>query len=295
MRASVKLTCSLGPLQFSLVGADAAAHLVNEVPNPSMNAPLAMVVSCLMGGASAVVVLIAFLAAVTDVRGAVEAGGGAFLLIIWQAVEHKAGAIIVSLFVIATMIFTIPAINLTANHMVQALGRDQVLPGGKWLGSTSAYWEMPVGAALFNLFWFIVIGCLEFGPSQLLVATQSSSVVLLQLSYLPCIAAMLFWGRKRMDALGLSRRWSFGLYGGIAVNVVAIAYQVLTIVFFLFPSTPIKTVNGVSNIGEMNWAVAVVGIVLILAVINWFAWSRTRYHGPTEFLSGNVHLRGLYQ
>lgn len=281
-------------MQFSLVGSDAAAHLVNEVPTPSWDAPLAMVVSCIMGGSSAVVLLIAFLGGVTDTAAALEASGGAFLVILYQAIKSKVGAIIVSLIVMANFMFTIPAINLTANHMVQALGRDGALPGGKWLGSTSERWEMPVWAALFNVFWFVVIGCLEFGPSQILVATQSASVVLLQMSYMPCITAMLLWGRTRMGELGIVRRWTLGRWAGIGANVVALGYQALTIVFFLFPSVPIKTVDGVSNIGEMNWAIAVVGLVLVLALINWLAWSSKRYQGPSEFLTGPIRLQGLY-
>lgn len=76
----------------------------------------------------------------------------------------------------------------------------------------------------------------------------------------------------------------------------AISFQTITIVFFLFPQFgPIQTVNGVSNIGEMNWSVAVVGIIFILALLNWFAWARTRYQGPNEFLQGPLRLQALYK
>lgn len=171
---------------------------------------MSMVVAALMGGLSGVVVLIAFLAAVTDTNAAMDAQGGAFLLILYQAIENKAGAIVVSLLVICTMFFTVPAIQLTANHMVASLARDNMIPFSKQLGSISPRWEMPVWANAFTAFWMVVIGLLEFGPSQVLVAAQSSCVVLLELSYLPCTFAMLFWGRRRMDEMGIVRRWTMG-------------------------------------------------------------------------------------
>lgn len=255
---------------------------------------MSMVVAVVMGGTTGTIVLIAFLAAVTNATEAVNAQGGAFLLILYQAIENKAGAIVVSIFVILTMFFTVPAIQLTSNHMVASLARDNMIPFGKQLGSTSERWELPVWANVFTTFWLVVIGCLEFGPSQVLVAVQSSSVVLLEMSYLPCTFAMLFWGRRRMAELGIVRRWSLGRWGPL-VNVCAIAFQIITIVFFLFPQYgPIKTVNGVSNLGEMNWSVAVVGVIFVLGIINWFAWARTRFEGPSEFLEGPIRLQPLY-
>lgn len=96
-----------------------------------------MVASCIMGGVTGLLLIIAFLAAITDAQAALSAQGGAFLIILDQAIQSKAGAIILSLFVMSSFIFNVPAINLTANHMICALGRDNALPFGSWLGRTS--------------------------------------------------------------------------------------------------------------------------------------------------------------
>lgn len=126
------------------MGADAAAHLVNEVPRPSWDAPLAMVLSCTMGGTCGVIILITFLAAVTNPDEAVKPGVGAFLVVIDQSLNSKVGTILLSLLVAGSTMFTIPAVNLTANHMIQAFAKDHGLPRGGWLGSTSERLETPV-------------------------------------------------------------------------------------------------------------------------------------------------------
>lgn len=250
---------------------------------------MAMVISCMMGGCTGLIVLIAFLAAIVDPQPAIEAQAGAALVILDQALQSRAGAIVVSLFIIGNQLFTVPALNITANHMLAAMGRDNALPFGHWIGHVSERWEMPVNAALFMFFWQVVIGCLTFA-GDVLAAVQSSCVILLQLSYLPCICAMLLWGRSRMDELGMVRKWSLGRWPGIAVNCVAIAYQCVTIVFFLFPPEPISK----DNVGSMNWAIAVVGAVLVLALINWLLWSMKHYKGPSEFINGTIRFQALY-
>lgn len=78
--------------QYSLVGADGAAHLVNEIKNPRRNAPRAMIISCIMGGSMAFIVLLAFVASTTDPVSVAEAQGGGYMLVILQGMGNAAGA-----------------------------------------------------------------------------------------------------------------------------------------------------------------------------------------------------------
>ena len=83
--------------QYSLVGADGAAHIVDEIDNPRRNAPMAMVLSCLIGGVSALIVCISFLAATTDPIAVAEALGGGSLVVIVQGVGNYGGATVLSI------------------------------------------------------------------------------------------------------------------------------------------------------------------------------------------------------
>lgn len=84
-------------IQYALVGADGAAHVVDEIDNPRRNAPIAIVLSCVIGGFSAFVVLISFLAAMTDVDAIIDGEGGGYLLVYLQATRSLAGATILSI------------------------------------------------------------------------------------------------------------------------------------------------------------------------------------------------------
>lgn len=186
--------------QYALVGADGAAHLVTEIPRPSINAPLAMVSSCLIGGVTSFILLIAVLAVTSDALAVSEAGGGGLLVVFYQATQHRAGSVCLGVVAFGTLFFTLPALQSTTSRMIQSFANDHNLPGQRWLGKTDPRFEVPVWAVLFNAFWLIVFGCLIFAPPAILPAIQGASVVMLQISYVPTIFAMLFWGRRRMES-----------------------------------------------------------------------------------------------
>lgn len=83
--------------QYALVGADGAAHVVDEIDNPARNAPIAIVLSCIIGGVSAFFVLISFLAATTDINSVISGEGGGYLLVYLQSTGSLAGTTVLSI------------------------------------------------------------------------------------------------------------------------------------------------------------------------------------------------------
>ncbi len=100
---------------------------------------------------------------------------------------------------------------------------------------------------------------------------------MLQLSYIPAIFLHLLHGRKslRQQPEHIASRLRLGPTWGPIVNVCAIGYILLTSVFFLFP--PVIPVVSASM---MNYAVVVLAVVVLFAVINWFLYARRTFRGP---------------
>ncbi|PWN87635.1 amino acid transporter [Acaromyces ingoldii] len=262
--------------QYSLVGADGAAHIVDEIANPRRNAPLAMVFSCLIGGSSALVVCIAFLAGTTDATAVVEGLGGGYLVAIMQSLGSLVGTTFIDFIYLANQLFTTPALVITCSRMVQSFATDGCLPFAAHLGGVSARFETPLWAVAFNLGWLTVFGLMMFGSPIAITAVQSASVVMLQMSYIPSIALMLLHRRDWFSRLGcaqtpLGQRW------GPLVNVIALLYIAVTTVFFLFPAVYPVTMGS-----EMNYAVVVLVASVLLALANWFLIARTRFTEPRD-------------
>lgn len=166
---------------------------------------------------------------------------------------------------------------IASSRMIQSFAEDGCLPMHRRLGSLHIRHETPVWAILFNAAWLTIFGALTFGSSLALLAVQSSSVILLQASYLPVIIIMLFHGRKVINDSQRVRRMSLGRIGGPIVNFISICYILVTNIFFLLPST--LPVNSASL---MNYAVVVVILTIVFAVLNWLAYARKHFSGPRE-------------
>ncbi|KAJ1026696.1 hypothetical protein NDA16_002294 [Ustilago loliicola] len=289
--------------QYCLVGADGASHVIDEIDRPHINAPKAMVLSCLIGGTSAFIVLIAVLSGISSIEGVIAAGPAGIVEAFMQATQSKAGTLCLNIVLFGTIIFAGPALMLTSSRMVQAYANDGCLPFQKKLAHVSPKWEVPIYAILFCSGIYVIFGVILFGSVIAVQAIVSASVVMLQLSYVVPIAGILFGGRRRIfNASAADKeneedddvpipadiKYTLGPVWGPIVNTAALCYIALTTVLFLMPSYVPVTSGSL-----MNWSVLVVGVTLLLAMINWFAFARKDYTGPKDFrqILQRAHLR----
>jgi choline transport protein len=78
---------------FGLTGYDAVSHMVEEMPNPHLNAPKTMVAAVLIGASSSFIFLICLLFSMQDVDLVNSSPAGALLETMYQATSSRAGAI----------------------------------------------------------------------------------------------------------------------------------------------------------------------------------------------------------
>lgn len=274
--------------QYCLVGADGASHVIDEIDRPHINAPKAMVLSCLIGGTSAFLVLIAVLSGISNMDNVIAAGAAGIVEAFYQATQSKAATLVLNLILFGTIFFAGPALMLTSSRMIQAYANDGCLPFRSKLAYVSPRFEVPTYAVLFCFGCYVVFGVILFGSVIAVQAIVSASVVLLQISYVVPIAGMLFGGRKRIygaqdqqdEEVPIPKdiKYSLGPVLGPIINSAALAYIAVTTVLFLFPSY-IPVTSG----SFMNYAVVVVATTIFLATINWFVFARKDYAGPRDF------------
>lgn len=165
-----------------------------------------------------------------------------------------------------------PALMATTSRTIQALAEDGCLPFRSHLSRVSPRWEAPIYAVCLNGFFLVCFGCLIFASPLALFAIQGAGVVLLQLSYVPCLLSMLL--KRHTSPMG-RKSPPLGLLWGRSINVLALAYIALTNVVFLFPAA-----LPVTGPASMNWACVIVVGILFLALINWALSARHRFVAP---------------
>jgi amino acid transporter len=94
-----------------------------------------------------------------------------------------------------------------------------------------------------------------------------------------CILLHRLQGRKLPQT-----RFSLGKWG-ILTNTIALLYVTPIFVFSLFPSVPRP------NSAEMNWAVLMVGGVVVFASIYYFISGRKQYSPPIDTVEDYI-MRG---
>lgn len=282
----------LGLLQsaFSLIGSDGATHLIDEIDRPSINAPRAMILAVAIGASSTFVVLMVFLFVLKDFNTVTSSPAGALLEIIFQAVGNKIGAICLLMFPVCSMAFTATALLTTSSRMSQAFARDKGLPFHSIFSRISKKEEVPIPALILTTVWVIIFGCIYLGSSSALNAILSSSVVLLQFSYIIPIILLLVRGRKMLDAATpdqTKRKFNLGRILGPIINLFAITFVLFTNVFFLFPPELPTTAS------NMNYTIVVVAVVALLSAAAWAVEGSKLFKGPLDIDEILFRTRGF--
>lgn len=106
-----------------------------------------------------------------------------------------------------------------------------------------------------------------------------------QISYIVPVVIIMIRGRGILDAYvpeGQTRRWNLGKCGPV-VNTIAVAFNLVTTVFFFFPSAvPVKSGN------SMNWTVLVEAVIVILCILTWVFEARRHFNGPTTTIHPEI-------
>ena len=123
----------------------------------------------------------------------------------------------------------------------------------------------------------IIFGCIFLGSSSAFNAIISASVVALGVSYAIPPAIHCLRGRNRLPE---TRPFKLHPVLGWIVNLVGIAYVMLTTVLFLFP--PELPVTG----SNMNYCVVAFAVILGVSTVQWWVDGRKNYTGPRIDVGG---------
>jgi len=270
----------LGLLQsaFGLTGFDAVSHIVEEMPDPHIHAPRAMVLAVLIGATSSFAFLVVLLFCMTDIDAVLASPAGALLEILYQATNSRAGAVCLLIFPVVSMAFAVQGIMTGASRMTHAFARDNGLPFSRTFAHINSRFRVPLASLVLTTVLCVIFGCIYLGSSSALNAILSSSVVALNISYSIPVALLLIRGRHLLHPPDLPSPPTFtlGRIGGPIANIIGLAFAVLTTVFFLFPpELPVTPAN-------MNYTIVVFGIIAIVSATTWVTSGRKNFKGPLD-------------
>ena len=146
----------------------------------------------------------------------------------------------------------------------------------------SRTYKIPVRAILLIALIIILLGFVQIGSSTAFNAITSLALIGHYTSYLLPIVLLV---SRRFNSKEIP--WGPFTLGrwGLPINVFAIVYSVVLIVFMVFP--PYQPVDA----ENMNYSGVIFGAVLILCFIMWFAFGKRTYQGPVREVLESMHIK----
>jgi len=261
---STPLWCFIGP--------DAGVHMAEELKDASSLLPKAMMWGVFLNGVLGCIMIITFMIC-GGASDAVIASltGQPVLQAIYNATGSIAGTEAMGALLLILLFFAAVSVTAASSRQLWSFARDRGLPFSRWIEHVPANRDTPVNALLVCMGLSLAITCINFGSDIALKAIVSISNVALIFSYFVSIGCIRL-KRLRGEPL-LFRRWSLGMFGGVA-NDLALVFLFVSFLFSFFPMIPNPTAI------DMNWASVMFGALAIIATINYFVNARKSYIAP---------------
>ncbi|KAF7357366.1 Amino acid metabolite permease [Mycena sanguinolenta] len=243
----------LGFLQavYTLEGCETAAQVAEEAVRAEWLAPIA-VVGSIVG--SWIIGLAYMLALLFSIQSVASVQGTSYAIPIAQLYRDA--------FMAAVTAFT------ASSRLFYALARDNAFPFKQKFMALNRF-QAPYWGVWLSVFVGCVISCAYIGSAIAFNAILSSAAISVMLGYLQPIIIRVFWPAS----LATRGPFHLGRYSW-AINFASFAFTIFVCILFILPTAhPVTELN-------MNYAVVAVGGLMLLVVLMWFLWGRTRFSGP---------------
>lgn len=252
---------------YGLTAFDSVIHMVEEIPAPRRNAPKVIYLAVVCGAVSGFIFMVVCLFCIQDLNLVLNSPTGLpFVELVQDVIGLNGGAALIALFEFNGLGQGV-SILTTASRLTWGFARDGGLPWSHYFAYVDPVWKVPARALWLQGAFIGLIGILYLFASTVLQAILSVSTIALTISYGMPILVLLIVGR---DKLPPGSQFTLGRWGPV-INWISVIYCATTTVFFFFPSEPNPPPS------DMNYAIAVFGVMLVASVSFWVANGRRTY------------------
>ncbi|KAF2119309.1 choline transporter [Lophiotrema nucula] len=254
---------------------DCVSHLAEELPNPRVNIPKAILAQYVVGFITALLYVITIFYAVNDLDSLFSSPWPFPLAELYrQATNSRGGSLGLLIVIFLPTFCTNIGCYITSGRMLWTLGRDEATPFSKWIGHISPRFENPFNATIVCGVINTILGCIYVGSTTAFNAFVGSFIVLSSASYLAFILPNIITRRRHVV------RGPFTMPDPVfyVVAGLASAYMCAFIVIYCFPYAVPFTAQ------SMNYSCLITGGLTIFAGIWWFVIRNKGYVGPKALI-----------
>lgn len=247
--------------------------MAEEVQNASIIVPWCMICTVLLNGALGLAIAIAFSFCIGNPNAAINAffeTGYDFIVSFFGATNSHAGTSVMTAILIALVTCASFGFLATASRQTWAFARDRGLPFSGFLSHVGQS-ALPLRSVIFCAILTGLICLINIGSTAAFNAIVSITIAGLFTSYMIPIILMIM-KRLRGEHVRMGP-WSMGRIG-LAVNIYAVCFLFISIIFSFFPpALPVTPVG-------MNWSCLMFGGMVLIGLVWYAIWGRKAYNGP---------------
>lgn len=238
---------------FLFYGFEACGDVAEEVEHPGRRIPVAMLLSIGVGGISGLMSFAGYVLAAPNLKDIIAGKDGDPIPGILKDSLGTVGQKVFLVIAITAFISCVLSLQAAASRLLYSFGRDQMLPGHRWLAKLSVKHAVPTNALIVASLVPMAICLYIYAQPSALVRVTSFAVLGIYLCFQMVVLAAL---RQRLR--GWRPAGEFSLRGfGLPVTVLALAYGVTAMYLLAKPGST-------GSFGD-RWT-SLIGLVVVLVV-----------------------------
>jgi amino acid transporter len=259
---------------YGLTAFDSVIHMAEEIPAPRKNVPRIIYWAVIMGAVTGGLFMVVCLFCIQDLNNVLNTATGLpFVQLCIDTIGLQGSVALIILFLINGLGQGV-SVMTTASRLTWGFARDGGLPFSQYFSKVDPVWKVPARALWGEGILICLVGILYLFANTVLQAILSVSTIALTISYAMPIIALMVVGRDKLQP----GPFYLGNFWGPVCNWVSVIYCGITTVFFFFPNAPNPSGS------DMNYAIAVFGVMMVVATIFWFIKGQYSYLQTDEAL-----------
>ena len=252
---------------FLFYGFEACGDVAEEVSDPTIRIPRAMMLTILIGGVSGLMSYAGYVLAAPNLQAIIDGEDPDPIPSILESSLGVAGSKVFLCIAITAFISCVLSLQAAGSRLLYAFARDRMLPGSSWLAKMSVRHAVPGNALLVACVVPILICLYVYAQPNQLPRITAFAVLGIYIAFQAVVLAAL---RQRLKGWRPAGDWNLGGWGKL-VNIGALIYGVIAMILLIKPPPGTETFID-------RWVVAVGVVIVVVSGLLYMVAARPYQH-----------------
>ena len=195
---------------YTLLGADSAVHMAEEIKDASVTLPRAIMTSAVVNGSLGWIMTITFCFCLGNLYAIIDSTTKyPFIQVFYNSTKSNAAASVLTAIIIINITSACISTVATVSRQTWSFARDKGLPFSGFLAHIKPGWNIPLNSVMLTFVITCLLALINIGSTAAFNAIGSAALVSILSTYFISISVLIY---RRFQGPLPARRWSLGRY-----------------------------------------------------------------------------------